>query len=75
MSQTEFYKLFYNSEVLYRVEEETSWDEQSPALISPESQDVEEKEQQEEVAYPYKIVVLVDNPQQEELDASEGVLL
>jgi phosphoribosyl-AMP cyclohydrolase len=77
MSQTEFYKLFYSNETLYSVAEETIIRESQalPTLVEESVIGEVVKQEEEESAYPYKIVVLVDNPHQEELDASEGVLL
>lgn len=78
MLNTAFYKIFYQNETLYT----SSGDEHVPIPKEgnnvgevPTSAEMQVSDAGAVVAYPYKILVLVDNPQSKDLDASEGVLL
>lgn len=72
----EFYKLFYENDLLYTAKEE----QPLVQVIKPKSA-LDEKDEESipslptNAPYPYKIVVLVDQPKQPELLPSEGVLL
>lgn len=79
MLNSAFYKILYQNEMLF------AYADDARSLTGPsESEAIEHAapifntgmEVAAEVApYPYKILVLVDNPRQKDLDASEGVLL
>jgi len=79
MLNSAFYKIFFQNETLFAHADDAR------SLTSPSaSEDVEQaapvlntgiEAAAEVTPYPYKILVLVDNPRQKDLDASEGVLL
>lgn len=76
MVNAEFYKILYQNETLFSSrEEEVNTQSVEPAIEIPAVKQETPVIQPEVISKSCKILVLVDNPKKEELDASEGVFL
>ncbi len=75
MLTAEFYKIFYQNETLFVRQEGDGQPVTQPADTLAATVQPTAEALPPALAYPYQILVLVDNPGKENLDASEGVLL